>query len=474
MSRSSLSRRDFMRLSCCSAAGAAMAAGMGRFGLVNAYAQSSGPYKALVCIFLFGGNDGNNMLIPFDAAGYAAYSSARVPIANGGLAFLQGSLLSITPGANPQPYSAFALHPNMSGVQGLYNSGKLAFVSNVGTLIQPVTKAQYIAHTQPVPSALFSHSDQQNQWQTSVGNSNSPTGWAGRAADKTQSLNPQPQAIPTIVSVAGANIFATGVQTRPATASVGQQVAFQGFNLGNPPDAGRYQAMQDLLTFDSGVSLVQAAGAITGFSVKDSQALVAALGHGTPLNTVFPNSGIAAQLKQVAQIIQVRALFSPNPLNRQIYFCSMGGYDTHSNQLNDQGNLLGQLSAAMNAFYNATVELGVSSQVTTFTLSEFGRTLQFSASGAAPGSDHAWGNHQMVMGGAVHGGDVYGTFPTLAVGGPDDTGNAGARGRWIPTTSLDQYAATLASWFGVADADLQPYVFPDLANFAPQKLTFMG
>lgn len=407
------------------------------------------------------------MLVPFDAAGYAAYANARVPIVNGGLAFPQGSLLPITPGANPQQYSAFALHPNMSAIQGLYNTGKLAFVSNVGTLIKPITKTQYLAHSLPIPSALFSHSDQQNQWQTSIGSSNSPTGWAGRAVDKTQSLNPQPQAIPTIVSVAGANIFAIGVQTRPAMANIGQQVAFQA-------DAIRNQAIQDLLTFDSGVSLVQAASTITGFSIKDSKALADALAQGTPLNTVFPNSGIAAQLKQVAQIIQVRSLFSPNPLNRQIFFCSMGGYDTHSNQLNDQGNLLSQLSAAMNAFYNATIEMGVSSQVTTFTLSEFGRTLQFSASGTAPGSDHAWGNHQMVMGGAVHGGDVYGTFPTLAVGGPDDTGNSGARGRWIPTTSLDQYAATLASWFGVADADLQPYVFPDLANFAPLKLTFMG
>lgn len=467
MSRSSLSRRDFIRLSCCSAAGAAMAAGMGRFGLVNAYAQTSGPYKALVCIFLFGGNDGNNMLIPADAPGYAAYASARVPTTSGGIALPQGSLLAITPGATSQQYSAFALHPNMSAIQGLYNTGKLAFVSNVGTLIKPITKPQYLAHSQPVPSALFSHSDQQNQWQTSIGNSNSPTGWAGRAVDKTQSLNPQPQAIPTIVSVAGANIFAIGVQTRPAMANIGQQVAFQA-------DAIRNQAIQDLLTFDSGVSLVQAASTITGFSVKDSKALADALGQGTQLNTVFPNTGIGAQLNQVAKIIQVRSLFSPNPLNRQIFFCSMGGYDTHSNQLNDQGILLGQLSAAMKAFYDATVEMGVSSQVTTFSLSEFGRTLQFSASGAAPGSDHAWGNHQMVMGGAVHGGDVYGTFPTLAVGGPDDTSNSGARGRWIPTTSLDQYAATLASWFGVADTDLQPYVFPDLANFNPLKLTFMG
>jgi uncharacterized protein (DUF1501 family) len=234
-------------------------------------------------------------------------------------------------------------------------------------------------------------------------------------------------------------------------------------------DPTRSGAMQNLLTLDSGVSLVQAASAITGFAFADSNNLAQALQGAPGIATQFPaNNGLASQLKQVAQVIQVR-----NNLNisRQIFFCSAGGYDTHNFQLNDQGTLLSQLSAAMSAFYQATQELGVGSQVTTFTLSDFGRTLQPSS---GIGSDHAWGNHLMVMGDAVHGGDIYGTFPTLLIGGPDDVNTSGARGRWIPTTSLDQYAATLASWFGVADVDLTGSVFPDLNNFPKIKLGFMG
>jgi len=349
----------------------------------------------------------------------------------------------------------------MSAVKDLYNSGKVAFVSNVGTLVQPTSQQQYMQRLTTIPSSLFSHSDQQNQWQTSVRNSAGNSGWAGRAADKTQNLNAGAK-LPMIVSVAGNNIFATGLTTRPAAVTPGQNSAFT--NL----DMNRTNAMQNLLTFDSGVSLVQAASAITGFAFSDSNNLAAALATGTPFNTVFPNTGIGGQLKQVAQIIQVRSALA---LNRQIFFCSMGGFDTHNFQLGDQGTLLSQLSTAMGAFYNATLEMGIGPQVTTFTLSEFGRTLQPSS---GFGSDHAWGNHQMVMGGAVQGGDIYGTFPTLALGGNDDVNNPGssARGRWIPTSSLDQYAATLATWFGVVPGDL-PYVFPDLQNFMVKNLGFV-
>jgi uncharacterized protein (DUF1501 family) len=470
MSRSSLSRRDFIRLSCCSAAaGAALATGVGRFGLVNAYAQ--GPtYKALICIFLFGGNDGNNTVIPFDTAGYSAYLAARGDsVANPAtaLGLPQGSLLPINVKTlNNQPYSAYALHPLMPGLQSLFNSGKAAVVANVGTLIKPTSQFQYTHGQVQVPSALFSHSDQQNQWQTAAPNSKGSSGWAGRTADKTQGLNAGVN-FPMIVSLAGANIFATGIATRPAAVNPGQTSAF------NNLDATRNTAMQNLLTLDSGVSLVQAASNITGFAFSDSNALATALTHKMAFNTQFPNTSIGGQLLQVAQIIQVRSFLSSNPINRQIFFCSMGGFDTHNHQLPDQGTLLTQLSAGMSAFYNATVEMGVDSQVTAFTLSDFGRTLQPS-SGA--GSDHAWGSHHIVVGGAVHGGDMYGSYPSLVLGGPNDTntGNS-ARGRWIPSTPADQYAATLASWFGVSDSDLTSYVFPDLVNFQPTiKLGFMG
>ena len=464
MPRHTLSRRDFLRLTCCSATGAALATGMGRLGLINSAVQAAGPYKALVCIFLFGGNDGNNMLIPNDATGYSAYTTARGTVANGGLGLPQNTLLPLNAGPSSQLYSAFALHPSMPGLQNLYNLGKAAFVANVGTLVTPTTKTQYQNHQVTVPSSLFSHSDQQNQAQTSAPNSLGATGWGGRVADNLNSLNAGAQ-LPMIMSLAGQNIFATGLATRPATVSPGQTSGFS--NLDNT----RSTTMQSLLTLDSGMSLIQAASAVTGFAFSDSNNLAAALAHGTPLQTVFPNTGLASQLKQVAQVIQVSSFLN---ITRQIFFCSAGGYDTHNFQLTDQGTLLNQLSGAMSAFYQATQELGVGPQVTAFTMSDFGRTLQPSS---GLGTDHAWGNHQIVMGDSVHGGNIYGTFPQLLIGGPDDVNNsnAGARGRWLPTTSMDQYAATLASWFGVSDVDLTGSVFPDLHNFAPNiKLGFMA
>jgi uncharacterized protein (DUF1501 family) len=223
--------------------------------------------------------------------------------------------------------------------------------------------------------------------------------------------------------------------------------------------------MQNLLTFGSGVTLVQAANGVASAAYAQSIALRNALAQGAALQTPFPTpaTSISNQLLQVAKILSVRDLLG---LRRQIFFVSMGGYDTHTNEVGSHQTLFSQLDAALTAFYNSTVELGISDAVTTFTLSEFGRTL-LQASGG--GSDHAWGSHHVVVGGAIRGGDMYGTFPTLALGGPDDASN---EGRWIPTTALDQYAATLASWFGVADADV-PAIFPNLNNFTTRNLGFL-
>jgi uncharacterized protein (DUF1501 family) len=223
--------------------------------------------------------------------------------------------------------------------------------------------------------------------------------------------------------------------------------------------------MQQLLTFDSGLSLVQAASTVTGQAIEEGVVLAQALKNITPIETAFPaNNGLASQLKQVAQVIAARGALG---VNRQIFFCSQGGFDTHSAQLPTQAGLYAQVSPAIAAFYQATQELGVANNVTTFTLSEFARTFQPGSNG---GTDHAWGGHQIIVGGAVQGNKMYGTWPTLAPGGPDDTGS---NGRWIPTTSVDQYAATLASWFGVAAADL-PSIFPNLANFKTSNLGFLG
>jgi uncharacterized protein (DUF1501 family) len=448
-------RRDFMRLACCSAATASLVGGLSKFGLVSALAQGAADYKALVCIFMFGGNDANNMIVPIDA-NYANYASIRA-----NLALAQGSLLPLQIGSTAN----FGLHPNLPGLQDLFNNKKsLAVLANVGTLVQPTTKANLQAHNSALPENLFSHSDQQEQWQTTQLKGLPNAGWAGKIADKVQTTFNGASIFPPILSVAGSNIFATGNTTRPFTMSPGSTPGLAGIDSSAAAQA-RFLGVQQLLTLDSGVSLVQSASAVTNQSIQQGVVLSNALKNIAPIQTAFPaNSGLASQLKQVAQVIATRSALG---ISRQIFFCSIGGFDTHSDQLASQVNLYTQLSAAMSAFYSATQELGVASNVTTFTLSEFSRTFQPGSNG---GTDHAWGGHQLMMGGAVHGNAIYGAFPTLALGGSDDVGS---NGRWIPTTSVDQYAATLATWFGVAPADL-PGIFPNLANFQTTNLGFLG
>jgi uncharacterized protein (DUF1501 family) len=447
------SRRDFLKTTCCSAAAGFAAASFSRFGMVNALAQTASDYKAMVCVFLFGGNDSNNMVIPYDTAGYNSYKSAR-----GGLALAQGSLLPITPSSIGSP---FAFHPRFSGMQSLFNNKHLAVLANVGTLVQPTTVQQFRQGGVSVPMNLFSHSDQEAQMQTAILDRVAETGWAGRTADKIQQV--YGGNFPIIISLAGTNIFCEGVAAQSIQSNGNPTQLLNGFG-GGAESTARLSALQSLLTFDNGLSLIQAASTTTGNAIQNGQTLAAALATGTPLATVFPkNSYFASQLQQVAKIIQVRAALG---LQRQIFFVSMGGFDTHSGQLAQQDSLFNDLNQSLSAFYQATVEMGVANNVTTFTLSDFGRTY----SPNSDGTDHAWGAHHLIMGGAVKGGDFYGTFPTLAVNGPDDgTG----QGRWVPTTSVDQYAATLAQWFGVAATDL-PSIFPNLANFPAQTVGFMG
>lgn len=497
-----------------------MVANLDRFSLVNAMVQQdqtdvAADYKALVCIFLSGGSDCNNMVIPYDdytvtgGGTTNGYDNVRT---GSGLAVPKSALANtkITP-SNTSGVS-YAFHPNLSpefgsvpgqakGLMDIWTAGKLAVLCNVGSLVQPITRAQYAAGIGR-PYQLFSHSDQVAQQQTSVAKTVGQTGWGGRVADKTNSLNGT-VALPMNISLAGTNLFSTGINSRqlaiaaaPTTLANLLVLNWSGPSIANPNTNG--SSFRTLLGFNQGSTLIKGATDTT------SQALTAdaALNQGepvipTPPNiTAFPNTSLGNQLKQIAKLIKIKDAAGIT-MKRQIFFCSVGGYDTHTNETGSdpanpggqgsqsgaQGQLLTQLSQAMRAFYDEMVAQGLTNNVTTFTLSDFGRTLQPSGSGpSSVGTDHAWGSHAFIMGGAVQGGQFYGSrrpdntglpygYPALQLGGPDDT--TSNRGQWIPTSSIDQYAATLAAWYGLAPADVSA-VFPNLSKFASSNLGFLG
>jgi uncharacterized protein (DUF1501 family) len=423
--------------------------------MLPALAQSGSDYRALVCVFLFGGNDSNNTVIPMDDANFKAYTSIR-----GSLAL---SAADLTPTVYSTSNAPYAFHGALPELASLFTSKELAVVANVGSLVQPVNRAQYQAQQTPVPLNLFSHADQQSQWQSSVAQGNSPTGWAGRAADYIAAQKLNSSKFPVFFSVAGNSLLGTGATSQPVAIAPGGTLQLAGFNSSAPSQA-RWSALNNLLTLDSGVSLAQAANDTLANSISDAAALEAALGKGTPLKTQFPLTSLGSQLQQVAQVIQVASYLG---MQRQIFFCSLGGFDTHTDELRTHDALYPEVSQAIAAFYAATQELAVAQNVTTFTESDFSRTFQPTT---GDGADHAWGSHHMVVGGAVQGGQIYGAFPTFELGGPSDTDT---RGRWIPTTSIDQYGATLSSWFGIPDTSLST-VFPNFANFGSKKIGFLG
>ncbi|MET0210744.1 MAG: DUF1501 domain-containing protein [Burkholderiaceae bacterium] len=474
----SIARRRWLQRSAVGAAGA-----FGAGSLVNllstatpAAAQSAASYKALVCVFLYGGNDGLNTIVPTDTTRYGQYSGVRA-----GLALPRASLVGLTG-------TDYGLHPALSALQPAWAAGKLAPVFNVGPLVQPLTKTQYraLASSAPaMPDNLFSHSDQQVLWETATGDSQTPTGWGGRASDVLGTTNP-------VISLGGNGHFGISALQAPLVLpGPGSTFGVQGLqtaDLGWAPVAARKTALDAIYTQASADAIANdltsgyARQQRDAFAMSDRLgALIAAQPGGTstqidaafaPLITANRVTGqLAPQLYQAAKLIQGNATVQGT---RQIFFVQLGGFDTHGEQVSGSDPLGGrhavllkQLGDALAAFHNAMTAIGMADSVTTFTQSDFGRTFKPNNS---TGTDHAWGNQHLVLGGAVHGGATYGTYPTLALGGPDDVGvdSWEQQGRWIPTTSVDQYAATLLRWFGSTEAQLDA-VLPNLRNYGTAR-----
>jgi uncharacterized protein (DUF1501 family) len=462
------SRRDFLRNTACALGSMALASSIENFGIVHAMIpQAATDYRALVMVFLNGGNDGNNMFLDLNQLN--TYNNAR---STAQLAI--GNFLAVSPATG----GSYGFHPNMPEMQNLFNQGKLAMLCNNGPLVEPLTRTTYQNGTGKKPLQLFSHSDQVGLFQTSIANSVSQTGWGGRLADKTHGLNGS-ATFPNNVSIAGVNLYLTGVDTRQLAVADSNTSLANVLVLSNAPGASasditsRLTAFNQLRSLDNEFKLIKAASDTRSSAIQTDNALSTV---SPTLTTVFPNTSLGRQLKQVALLIKACTDAGAGiNMKRQIFFTQIGGFDTHSAQINGQGNLLLQVSQAINAFFLATGELGLQDKVTLFTMSDFSRTMQPSGTGLdAVGTDHAWGNNHIIVGGSVLGNALYGTYPNLTPGGPDDTdGGSSPRGRWIPSTSVEQYAATLATWYGLSSVDLSA-VFPLIGRFATPNLGFMS
>lgn len=475
--RDFLSRRDFVRQGAC--------ASLGLTGLVSMLTQlrimggamadevpaDISGYKALVCVFLSGGNDCNSTIVPVSSADYDQYAATR-----GNLALAKEDLLAIS----PKTYSDgvdYGLHPNMTGLKSLFDQEKVAILANVGTLAAPTTRDQYLAGAVEVPPQLFSHSDQSVQWQSSISDQPFTTGWGGRVADLLHTLNENAE-VSMSISLGGTNSFQVGTETTQYAVDTEGSISFQGYgdnyaNALNSDDtfkstnAGqRLKGFLDIMDLEPANVMQQAFAGKVKRAYENDRLLTEALAD-IDIATPFPDSKAADQLRMVARLIAAQDKLNQK---RQIFFVEVKGYDTHAEQVTAHGDLMTELSEALMAFYDATVEIGKSNNVTTFSSSDFGRTYTPNGGSETAGADHAWGSHAFIMGGCVNGGDIYGRFPELVVNGPDDVN--GDRGRWIPTTSVDEYSATLAKWFGVSDSQMDA-VFPNLSRFDNRDLGFL-
>jgi uncharacterized protein (DUF1501 family) len=451
-----ISRRNFLQLG----ASVGMLLGLGRFKWAQAATVSD--YKALVCVFMFGGNDGHNTVVPLDGTQYNAYLSAR-----GALTLPQNQLLAISDPVQ----GAFGLHYAMPELQALYNQGKMAILANVGMLVQPTSYAQYSTPGFALPQNLRSHADQVVQMQTGIPNAGGSTGWGGRTLDLMEfsyGYN-STTAFPVAISMESPALFCAGSIVQDVSLQPGNDLDQDAMSLYPPAAAqARAAAQAQIASATSGNSIVDSANKVMADALALNPLLSAAAGSVT-FQQPFPATDIGNQLQDVARMISLNAQLN---VGRQVFFCSLSGFDTHGGQSYQQWSLLQQVSQALSAFYAATVQLGMANQVTAFTLSDFGRTLQPSGSG----SDHGWGNHHMILGGAVQGGNIYGKYPLMTNYANFNASNddyADTRGVMLPSVSLAQYGATLAKWFGAADADLDA-LFPAVTSFATRDVGFMS
>ena len=434
----------------------------------EAAAFDNSDYKALVCIFLYGGNDYANTVVPYDAANYALYHQIRAGgpgEQQAGIAIARAALAptALTPLA-PQTLTdnlQYALNPALTGLKTIWDAGKLAVQLNVGPLIQPTTLAQYLSTNRvanPLPPKLFSHNDQQSVWQSN-GTEGSTVGWGGKLGDLALANNSNdPHSLLTCISASGNAVFVAGRDALQYQTSPNGAIRINALNNGS---AGFRDAVNALIGRTSTHVLENEYAIVTRRSIAMEGVVNGALTGVNP-TTAFPDANpLAAQLKIVARLIGTRSALN---LRRQVFFVSLGGFDNHNLLMQDHPNLMARLNGAMSAFYAATQELGVADKVTTFTASDFGRTL----SSNADGSDHGWGSHHFVMGGAVNGGRFYGTAPRVSIQSDDQVG----QGRLLPTTGVDQFAATLARWFG-CDAGELPGILPNINRFSNTDLGFV-
>lgn len=474
-------RRAFLRRSgqlALTGTALPFALNLAAMGEAAAFNAPAGDYKALVCVFLFGGNDYANTLIPYDDTNYNLYSTIRGGGAGqtaGGIALAKSALTAtlLSPSVGPtdsqgQLNRQFALNPAMTGLAGLFNSGKMAVQLNVGPLVKPLTRTQYNSSdrtTYPRPPQLFSHNDQQSIWQSSSPEG-STVGWGGNMGDLVLSNSLNTSSVFTCMSVSGNAVFLSGdtaLQYQVSTSgAIKIQPATNTSLYGNSAVPG---AIYNLLHNQTSAHKMENEYLAVTKRALDAESSVSTALALTPPTTTFPTDSLGQQLKMVARLINGRSTLG---VRRQVFFVSMGGFDLHDNLIRDHGGLLGKVSAAMTAFYNATVEMGVDSKVTTFTASDFGRTLASNGDG----SDHGWGSHHFVVGGAVNGKRFYGEAPPINV--TDGSGSPRVysaaeqwhvgQGRLLPRTSVDQYAATMAKWFGVTDTEM-PQVLANINNF---------